>query len=382
MQVPILSDKPSHRVIKLGSWFCPLPLVLFLAFSIWRNAKDPYRHFPEPAQLFSIALTVTFPIVPFLLRFRSLRFACSVISLWTLLSLALVIGLDLRENALRASGETIAPVGIWHFDSRYGYSHLPNSKGTHHFKDSRYDVTYTIDSSGARITPTPRDPKGRIAILGCSFAFGYRVEDEACFPHRLGVLWPQWKVENWGVSGWGTAHAYLKLQNLIQRDPQPAVVLYAMHHSHILRNYVRASWIHILQGHHSFGKEKEPRGHPHFELSQGEPRYLGIITTGGVPDSPELLEKEVEMTRALLLSLKRLCDDHHIRFGLILFGEKGGYRPFLPALREAKVPMIDCCDLKMQSFPYDHHPNAKDHRRIAERIAASFVSEWIQEPLK
>ena len=68
-------------------------------------------------------------------------------------------------------------IGIWRTDPVFGYAHVPSTEG-HHVLPESFDVVYTIDGSGNRVTPRTTAPLARILVLGGSFSFGHGVEDD------------------------------------------------------------------------------------------------------------------------------------------------------------------------------------------------------------
>lgn len=76
----------------------------------------------------------------------------------------------------------------------------------HRFKS--YKAKYTFGEFHNRITnfQNDNDQKNKILILGDSFTFGWLIEDEKTFVHKLQVENPDYDLINVAVGGWGTAH--------------------------------------------------------------------------------------------------------------------------------------------------------------------------------
>jgi hypothetical protein len=70
-----------------------------------------------------------------------------------------------------------------------------------------WDVVYTIDDRGLRVTPQPANPKAPIKCVlffGDSFTFGTGVPDEKTMPYQVGVKSkPMYRAFNFGVLGYG-----------------------------------------------------------------------------------------------------------------------------------------------------------------------------------
>ncbi len=200
------------------------------------------------------------------------------------------------------------PTGIWETDPRLGYRHIPNTSGPHITHD--FEVVYTIDENGFRITPTPRSSRGRVLVVGGSFAVGHGVEDHETFPYLLGEhYWTDYKVDNGAVSGWGTANCYLRAMEELAGDDPPVVLIYAMIWHHVERNYLRKEWLdHVrvahaarVDGKLSVGMDGMKAYHPHFEIVDGHPQLLDIVTRkAGIELTSELEQTESRLTKSFI----------------------------------------------------------------------------------
>lgn len=73
------------------------------------------------------------------------------------------------------------------------------------FDEPLFDAKYTFDKHNRRLMPQADEhPEGALLIFGCSFTFGYGLEDEQTWPYKLAkLLGPAWLVENYGQNGFG-----------------------------------------------------------------------------------------------------------------------------------------------------------------------------------
>lgn len=274
----------------------------------------------------------------------------------------------MKEGALK--GDDIEGVGIWQTDDRFGYSHIPGSVGVH--KTGDFKVKYTIGVGGERYIAAPKNPKGRVLFLGGSLTFGHGVEDSESFPALLArEYWSDFEVVNRAVMGWGTAHAYLSLLDELRSGRKPKMVIYGYIPDHVVRNYIRKDWIEVM--------ERYKRKHPHFEIKDGELSFKGVVgLAGGLEDSAELGEKELKLTAAFLAAMKKLCQERDIPFVVIFLPKLQPLQAeVIKAIRDNRISSLDISRDRPEGFPGDPHPNAKDHRRIAESIGGSFITERI-----
>lgn len=133
-----------------------------------------------------------------------------------------------------------------------GYAAAP-SKSIHAWKivgnDRVYDVTYTTDSHGFRVTPgfEPGASIGStIAFFGCSFVFGEGLNDDETLPSHLAArLGFRHRIVNAGFSGYGP-HQMLRLLELdrlegVVDEPLRTAVYVALP-SHAYRAAGRVWW--------------------------------------------------------------------------------------------------------------------------------------------
>jgi hypothetical protein len=103
-----------------------------------------------------------------------------------------------------------------------------------------YDVDYTIDPFGKRVTPVSgRGPRERFAMFfGCSFAYGEGVEDDETLAHDVGELAANYRPYNYAFSGSGPFEALARLDT-VDFDAEVAeksgVGLYVFMNDHVNR---------------------------------------------------------------------------------------------------------------------------------------------------
>lgn len=82
-------------------------------------------------------------------------------------------------------------------------------------------------------TETPRD---EIWIFGGSFAYGFSLNDEETFPWLLQEKFPEYRVVNFGVTGYGTLHSYIQFVDALEDRRPPKAVILAYASFHDIRN--------------------------------------------------------------------------------------------------------------------------------------------------
>lgn len=275
-------------------------------------------------------------------------------------------------------------LGIYEDDARFGYRHKPNSQGRHQAES--FDALYTIGAHGERPIPAPADPKGRILFLGSSFTFGYGVAEDETYPYLLGTsAWKEWEVVDEAVSGWGTVHAYMLLEQELAGPDPPTLVLYNSIPDHICRNYLRPRWLEML--------DRSKRSHPHFELQDGKPVFQGLATLAdAVQDEHVLRRKEVALTEAFILGMNQNAAAKGVRFVVVLLPQRFdvacgpvAWPPSLiRSLTDHGVALLDLSELAadMTWLEHDAHPDPAGHRLLAQAIADSFIGDDLSAATK
>lgn len=281
----------------------------------------------------------------------------TVALIWRSVDVATVVRQFVVRTVLRQHAPDIAVP-----DERYGYRLRPNARD--HQREPDYDVMYTVDASGHRVTPTPDQPRTTVAFVGDSFTFGDGVEDNQTYSWLLGAEhWRDVKVINAGVSGWGVTQAYLAIGDLLDTKPAPSVFVYQMIPDDIFRSYLRTPVTTGVTRRLEFVDGR-------FEMRDA-PKTSPEIT-------PALVEREVRLTTDLILGMHRMCDERHVPFAVLLLQDHGTYPPdLIHAIGEDYIPTVDLTRLRYGRFTHDYHPDAADHRRIADAIDSSAIRHLV-----
>ena len=118
-----------------------------------------------------------------------------------------------------------------------GYSHLPGKYKITLPSGYVFHVTHSEDT--LRITHpksffrSPVHDKGDIWIFGCSFTYGWALNDNETYPWIIQEAFPDHEVVNFGVNGYGTLHALIQFQKALKhkrKPPKIAIIAYAYFH--------------------------------------------------------------------------------------------------------------------------------------------------------
>lgn len=264
-----------------------------------------------------------------------------------------------------------------------------------------YDVTYTIDDDGLRISPPARrDASGCILFFGCSFTVGEGVRDDETLPYRVGVLTRgQHRVYNFGFHGYGPHQMLAALESgMVSKivKCQPRHVFYQALDRHVLRSSGLVEW---------------DRVGPRYVVSEGG----SVVRAGSFADTPYSVAVGNSFTRQLGKShiykkimgrseSSRVSDEDLHVFGGIVEAARAevaamnaeaqfhvllwsfdtpltrrvvdelasrGIRPYF--VRDA---LPDTNYRKAYALgPHDHHPSAKTYDLVARYVVAEIIDK-------
>lgn len=257
-----------------------------------------------------------------------------------------------------------------------------------------FDVTYTIDGNGLRITG-PRSEGGRehcVLFFGGSFTFGAGVNDQQTMPYRVGGrIGADYRVYNFGYSGYG-AHQMLALlrHGVVERtvDCEPRYAVYQAIKGHVGRAANKVPWA---------------RHGPRFERNDaGEAVQVGRLEDEAAPAPAGIRAQlgksflvqrlrsrvttaDVELYVAIVASARREFErrwpgaEFHV-----LFWDYGD------SLSDRTMEGLDAAGLRLHRISrilpelqtnrgryvlgeHDLHPNPEAHARIATYVAEQII---------
>jgi hypothetical protein len=286
-------------------------------------------------------------------------------------------------------------------DDILGYAPLKNSSASHskYYKNEViFDVVYTIDSNGLRISPpyNSKNNTGCILFFGGSFTFGEGVNDEETMPYITGIkTHGKYRVYNFGYRGYGPHQMLSAIEKGLVAtiiECKPKYVIYQALVPHIAR---------------SAGLEKWTRHHPKYILKKnGE-----IIYKGHYDDEkrPFIIKMIFELKKSLILEriFNRNFSRGHINlfieivntsrqmiearypgceFHVIFWNDKNfkDYKEVLEKLKRKKIRIHLITDILPDFYEkeseyriskYDRHPTPLANEIIAEYVARKIIKE-------
>ena len=275
---------------------------------------------------------------------------------------------------------------LWRPDDHLGFAHT-TGKRQFTLAPGRHWVA-NLDERGHRRTAVASAAGARPAlwICGCSFAFGWSIDDEETMAWKLQEKLPDWRVVNLGLAGGSTVQVLLAIDEQLAVDAPPKVVLYAYASFHDTRNT-------LSRDRQKAFAHRDPRG-------LGLPPYARLDEAGRVEivrdapafrpaplmrwsavahfgerayDNIELrLIPHADVTVALINQCRKRCEavgSHFLVGGLTRDADTAAMLKRCGASGCETLLLAPAEDLPgMTNAPYDGHPSAKAHAYYAEQV--------------
>lgn len=296
------------------------------------------------------------------------------------------------------------PLKFYVYDKDLGYRHRPGVKARIRKKKKKtgetiFNVVYSTDPYRRRTT-IPNNPNDKaLLFLGCSYTFGWGVNDDETLPSQLAALMPGYQVFNYGQGGMGTSNVYQLMlsKDLHKQDvPKKAAMIYLFLHVHIRRT------LGVKSVAESFGQY-----FPWYELKDGNP-----VRMGQFDDRPRmwpgdqkemrrakgtrnyygeyLLQRDARLVGRLIEETKRLFESRFdsLGFFVVLFPERQG--PLTDAVadhcRKAGIKVLDYRNLLRPIkdyddyfIPHDGHPRPITHGRVAKQLRVDLRAQMLKK---
>jgi tetratricopeptide (TPR) repeat protein len=256
---------------------------------------------------------------------------------------------------------------------------------------SGYTFYLTNNSQGSRISETDdrlpeQDDRPELWLLGCSFTFGYGVDDQDSIAWRLQAAMPQYDIVNYGVPGYGTAQALVQLREAFRagRRPRAAILLYVDVHD--IRNTLLREGRRVLWQFSRLG----PMQHPYVRL---KPDGLRVITSdqlyrpfplasrsAAVNAIEELYNRweamrvdSHETTKALFTNLGKVCAAEHVPLVVAGLNQSAETEDTLAHCRRQGIAAFsisfDTTNQENGNWPADPtHPSPLGYARLAANL--------------
>lgn len=302
------------------------------------------------------------------------------------------------EIGLRLTGATTftnedysvesSPKNAFVGDSLYGIKlNLGNFKVT--LNDSLVFNTTHLSNNERLVSGANNNSDTIISVFGCSFTYGYGVENDEHFTSKLQKRLPKYKFHNMGVVGYGTIQSLLQLKALPNLDKTKAAIL-TFSDVHFERNTLLQSYRSALKI--GFGRSSKETSvqlqsarFPYVKDSSLQVQYVtwdkmyenwwfreysATINSAQVTYD-KYSDNKIDsylLTSKIIEEMNSFCTSNTIQFGIIYLDDSERVERLKAEFSE--IPSVsvhfDFSDTKLTNAPYDNHPNYLGHNKIAK----------------
>ena len=273
-------------------------------------------------------------------------------------------------------------------DSLLGYKHIAGKFDIVLWGEYKFSTHH--DSASLRITSpitkTESQEKPEIWFLGGSFTHAWSVNDDETFPWLVQSKLDDYKILNWGTSGYGTIHFYIQLREALKNRDKPNIIIINHADFHFRRNSFSLERRREVSKWNFLGNLNQPyaeiddKGTMSIKYSNIEynpwvlSKYSALVNYIAVRIDDHLDEKinaqEGEVTKILFDKIVSLCQEHQIKIVLTNIGSNADF--IQGYCSERNIPFVDISvNLEEEGAtnkPYDHHPSARTNRIYANKL--------------
>lgn len=275
-----------------------------------------------------------------------------------------------------------------------------------------YDVVYTIDSNGLRISPPARGGNniGCVAFFGGSLTFGEGLNDNETMPYITGVKTNgRYRIYNFGFPGYGPHQMLASLEHgraeTIMKC-QPKYAVYQAINAHILRSAGLASWDKhgpkyilsekseiVYKGHFDDGNTKAEKIVE--KVIYGVPKPVRdelnkslIIQKISFKQKRATNRDDISLTIGIVETSKKIFETRYpgSEFHVIFWDEQGerNNEEFLAGMKRKGIRVHLVSNIlpdyytnisKYQLSEYDGHSNQLANKIIAEYVSSKIIRE-------
>ncbi|MFS8117852.1 MAG: SGNH/GDSL hydrolase family protein [Microcoleus sp.] len=322
----------------------------------------------------------------------------SAFRLITYLIFPILLSVTTAEVALRVAGYkpwqienvdvAVEPKGnFFTKDSELGYKHLPGK-----FKvtlNGNYSFNATHLNNSLRITHplntyNKSSTKPEIWILGCSFTYGWSLNDNETYAWLLQAKLPQYEIVNFGVNGYGTLHSFIQFKEALKQGNKPKIAVIAYAGFHDRRNTLLRARRKQMAAWNKLGILLQPDarldGKNNFTYSMTKLEYdeWPLMRVSALVNFLEVnynqfeegLYKSHDVSKAIIEEFNRLAEANGVK--LVVAGINAGSAKMLEELSQEGIATVDISvDLKIpanNNLPHDLHPSAIANRQYADKL--------------
>ncbi len=230
-----------------------------------------------------------------------------------------------------------------------------------------WDFTAVLNEDGYRVTSdgTQYEGKPEIWIFGCSYTWGWPLDNEDTYPFLVQEQLPDYKIRNYAGNGYGTVHALLQMRRFLSEGNCPVICIIAYNHFHIERNVAAPSRL------RQFVMFRDTRfHHPRAEIDESGKLQIKMVELKATDEPNPDPSYMREVTMRIFDEIKRLCDKYGIvpvcafqtgtdEESVVQYCKNQGFH-----IIDMSVPLIP----EYEHLPFDVHPNQAAHKMYASKL--------------
>lgn len=252
--------------------------------------------------------------------------------------------------------------------------------------------TATHGRGNYRQVPSSRNELNpELLMLGCSFTYGYGVNDDENFAAILQKQFPDLSIANRGVIGYGTVQSLMQLREAVKGDSLRVVVLnFSSFHfmrnglSQTYRSNLKMGYQRSSQTVESLMQEARFPYVTSSDLQIGYQAWESMYTNwygrewSAIVNWRQLANDrrkdaaidELMIAACLIREMAQICEERGIAFAVVCLDTTAETIQLQQALKE--LPWMDTgfdfTDEALTNLPYDSHPSAEGHAYLAEKM--------------
>ncbi|MEX0928952.1 MAG: hypothetical protein WD266_07200 [Balneolales bacterium] len=281
-------------------------------------------------------------------------------------------------------------------DPVLGLKHNPGTfrvviSGTHSF-------SITHDEDALRITrPVCSNrngsliPKEEIWVYGCSFTHGWSLNDDETYPWHLQMKLPDFRVCNFGMSGYSTLQSLIQFRKALETKKKPKYVIVSYSCLHDKRNIFLRSWKKIIEPDKTVDDVEYPcgkidmDGNLNYASTSLAYKPFPVMNHSALMhylekrfnSMQEKYHKSHIVTRLVMEEFLKTCDQNGIKLLVAGLDDSAMTTNMLryckrEGISVAGIP-VDLTDPENINVPHTYYPNARANKKYAERIAACII---------
>lgn len=314
---------------------------------------------------------------------------CASIAFSLLIVEVILRTLDYRPWQPKKLDITVEPAGqLFQVHPILGYTQMPGQFSLTHATGYTWTATHGQDT--LRITEPPNSDRGEdsrseIWIFGCSYTYGWSVNDNETYPWLLQQKVPERKIVNFGVGGYGTINSFLQFREALKTRKKPELIIISYASFHDARNILlRRMGKAVVPYSRAFGSRWRPfarvdgDGNVTIDISELEYWEFPLMRRLALVHLIEQTYNSLEVTfynshetsKSLLEEFAALARENDIRF--VVAGIDRESARMLEDLAREGIETVDISvDLSRKgnrNMPHDGHPSFNAHRAYSQRL--------------